>query len=148
MSTIRKATRNDIEAVAELFDQYRVWYGKSSDLPAAKAFLAERLQQNESVMLVADDHGTLAGFAQLYPLFSSMRMQRQWLLNDLFVKEEYRGRGISKALLTQAKELCRQTGACGFTLETAKSNDIGNKLYPAVGMELNTEFNVYDWDVE
>jgi hypothetical protein len=59
MSTIRKATRNDIEAVAELFDQYRVWYGKSSDLPAAKAFLAERLQQNESIILVADEQGTL-----------------------------------------------------------------------------------------
>lgn len=93
-------------------------------------------------------NGTLAGFAQLYPLFSSMRMQRQWLLNDLFVKEEYRGRGISKALLEQAKELCRQTEACGFTLETAKSNDIDNKLYPSAGMELNTEFNFYNGDVK
>jgi GNAT superfamily N-acetyltransferase len=145
---IRKATITDVDAVAELFDQYRIWYGKESDISRAIEFLKARINNDESIVFIAFEGDVITGFTQLYPVFSSMRMQRQWLLNDLFVKNEYRGKGISKALLERAKELCRETNACGFTLETGKSNDIGNKLYPAVGMELNTEFNFYNWDVK
>lgn len=145
---IRKATLNDVDAVAELFDQYRTWYGKESNVTGAIEFLKARISKDESIVFIVVEGDVMAGFTQLYPVFSSMRMQRQWLLNDLFVKDEYRGRGFSKALLEQAKELCRQTQACGFTLETAKSNNIGNKLYPAMGMELNTAFSFYNWDVK
>jgi ribosomal protein S18 acetylase RimI-like enzyme len=146
--TIRKATQADVDAVAIMFNQYRVWYGKSADLEEARKFLAERISNNESVIFISFDEKTLTGFAQLYPVFSSMRMKHAWILNDLFVKEEFRGRGFSKALLERAKELCHETGATGFSLETAKTNTIGNKLYPAVGMELNTDFNFYSWDLQ
>jgi GNAT superfamily N-acetyltransferase len=81
-------------------------------------------------------------------MFSSTRMKRLWLLNDLFVKKEYRRRGISKLLIERAKELCRETKACGFILETAKSNSVGNKLYQAVGMSLDHNHNYYSWDVD
>ena len=148
MATIRQATLKDIHGVAEMFNQYRVWYGKPSDLPGAKQFLTDRLTNNESIVFIALEDDKMVAFTQLYPLFSSTRMKRLWLLNDLFVKEEFRGRGLSKALLERAKLLCAETHACGFTLETEKSNDIGNKLYPAVGMELNTDFNFYYWDVK
>lgn len=148
MATIRKATLHDLEGVAEMFNQYRVWYGKPSDLSGAKQFLTDRILNNESIVFIALEDDNMVAFTQLYPLFSSTRMKRLWLLNDLFVKEEFRGRGLSKALLERAKLLCTETGACGFMLETEKSNSIGNKLYPAVGMELNTDFNFYHWDVK
>ncbi len=147
MENIRRATLNDIDAVTELFNQYRIWYGKDSNLAGAKEFLKERLSKDESIIFVAVENNKLVAFTQLYPLFSSTRMKRLWLLNDLFVKEEYRGQGFSKALLERAKELCHETKAAGFTLETEKSNTIGNKLYPSVGMELNTECNFYYWNV-
>jgi ribosomal protein S18 acetylase RimI-like enzyme len=72
-------------------------------------------------------------------------MKRIWLLNDLYVKPEYRGKGISKALIERAKALAKETDAVEILLETQKSNDIGNQLYPAVGFELNTDFNFYYW---
>jgi len=37
----------------------------------------------------------LMGFAQLYPSFSSVSMKRLWILNDLFVSSEARGKYIS-----------------------------------------------------
>jgi len=72
-------------------------------------------------------------------------MKKAWLLNDLFVSKEQRGKGISKMLITAAKELAKQTDAFGLMLETEKSNDIGNNLYPSAGFELNTGSNFYEW---
>ncbi|KAA0127061.1 GNAT family N-acetyltransferase [Chryseobacterium sp. SN22] len=137
----RKATLEDIGQLSELFDQYRIFYQKDSDLPAAEQFLTERIENEDSRIFVAESEGKLVGFVQLYPLFSSTRMKRYWLLNDLFVNENDRGKGFSKALIEKAKEMAKSAGACGILLETAKSNDIGNSLYPNCGFEIYDEVN-------
>lgn len=148
MINTRQASISDLEGLAILFDQYRVFYKKSSDVAGAKKFLKERIEASESVLFVAfDDQKVITGFTQLYPLFSSTRMKRLWLLNDLFVVPTDRGKGISVALIERAKEHCRQTGGCGLILETAKTNEIGNKLYPRAGFVLDKEHNFYSWDV-
>lgn len=141
----RKATLQDIGHLSELFDQYRIFYHKDSDIPNAEKFLTERIENRDSEIFVTEHAGKLVGFVQLYPLFSSTRMKRYWLLNDLFVNESYRGKGFSKALIDKAKEMAISTGACGILLETGKSNDIGNKLYPSCGFELYDEVNFYEW---
>lgn len=140
------ATIANLNEVTQLFDAYRVWYRKESDLAAGKKFIEERLTQKDSQMFLAKlDDGTAVGFTQCYPLFSSTRMQRTWLLNDLFVSPAHRGKGISKLLIDAAKNLARDTNAAGVLLETEKSNTIGNKLYPSVGFELE-ENNFYFWE--
>lgn len=80
----------DLEEVSRLFDQYRVFYKKSSNIEAARTFLQERFQKNESTMFVARDQELMVGFTQLYPSFSSVSLKRTWILNDLFVEEPYR----------------------------------------------------------
>lgn len=147
MANVRKATSADLEQLTRLFDGYRVFYGKESDLNQARIFLSERFAHTDSEIFVAEDAGALCGFVQLYPLFSSVRMKRLWLLNDLFIDEKFRGRGISVMLIDRAKDLVRRTNACGMFLETAKSNDIGNQLYPKTGFVLNDAHNFYEWDV-
>ena len=143
---IRKATLEDVHAVAQLFDAYRVFYKKESDVTAATNFLTDRLTQKDSELLVCDaGDNKLVGFVQLYPLFSSTRMQRLWLLNDLFVDPNYRGKGLSVQLINAAKDLTKTTNACGLMLETGKSNKIGNNLYVKTGFELNQSCNFYEW---
>jgi GNAT superfamily N-acetyltransferase len=142
---VRKATAADLDQLAELFDAYRQFYNKPSDVAAARSFLQERLRLRDSEIFVADDDGTLAGFVQLYPLWSSTRMKRLWLFNDLFVHPHYRGRDVSKDLVDVAKELCRVSGSCGMMLETGKDNVIGNSLYTRTGWELDEEHNFYFW---
>lgn len=134
-----------IDQVVELFDAYRVWYRKKSDKKTAKNFLLQRIKNGESVIYACENEGgQIVGFTQLYPVFSSVRMKRMWLLNDLFVDPDFRGKGISKMLISQAKDLCKKTNACGILLETETTNDIGNKLYPATGFELEKN-NFYFW---
>lgn len=145
---IKQATIADIEILTTLFEGYRKFYKKNADYEGAKLFLQERIQNNESVIyLVHAENGEAVGFTQLYPLFSSTRMKKIWLLNDLYVAPEYRGKGFSKALLERAKAFTKETGACELMLETAKTNDIGNQLYPSVGFELGTDFNWYHYEI-
>lgn len=118
-----------------------------SDIQSVEKFLLERIQNQDSeIFVVENTKNELVGFVQLYPIFSSTRMQRLWLLNDLFVDKEHRSKGISVQLIDESKKLCQQTNACGLILETAKTNDIGNGLYPRTGFLLDQEHNYYSWD--
>lgn len=142
---IIQAEMAHLDQIVDLFDAYRVWYRKESNKEMARDFLTERIKNKESIIYACEnEQGKLIGFTQLYPIFSSVRMKKMWLLNDLFVDPNFRGQGISKMLINQAKDLCKKTNACGVLLETESTNDIGNNLYPATGFELE-ENNFYFW---
>lgn len=146
---IRKAGPTDLDQLAELFNQYRIFYKKESDVKAGKQFLSDRMKNNESEIFIAiDEEKKLTGFVQLYPIFSSTRMKRLWLLNDLFVTPASRGQGVSIALIERAKELCRTTNSCGLLLETAKTNTVGNQLYPRTDFVLESDSNFYVWNLK
>ncbi len=147
-NSIRKATPEDLAQLSQLFDEYRIFYHKTSDLAGAQRFLSERLEKKDSEIFVAEDNEKLVGFVQLYPLFSSTRMKRYWLLNDLYVNLDFRGKGFSKALIEAAKDLCRTSNSCGMYLETGKENIIGNQLYPSAGFKKYDEVNFYEWEVD
>lgn len=141
-TTIRLHTRragiDDLDALAALFDGYRMFYRQPSDPALARAFLAARLQRGESAVFIADDGDDAAvGFTQLYPLFSSVRAARVWLLNDLFVAPAARKRGVARALLAAAATFARDDGALGLQLETAPDNHAAQALYRACGWQLS-----------
>lgn len=146
---IREASKTDLKQLVELFDEYRMFYRKDSDKNGATFFLTDRLEKKDSEIFVAeDDELHLTGFVQLYPLFSSTRMEKLWLLNDLFVSPKHRGKQISIQLIDRAKKLVKDSSACAMFLETEKSNLIGNKLYPKTGFKLNEESNFYEYNNE
>ncbi len=145
---IRKAQLEDLDNVARLFDMYRVFYRKDSDILGAQTFIKERLTDEDAVIFVCQNNDQkLVGFTQLYPIFSSTRMKRLWLLNDLYIEKDHRGKGLSKKLIEKCKELAAETNACGLLLETEITNEIGNSLYPSVGFKKNTVTNFYEWTV-
>jgi len=148
MDFIIEAELEDIDQLAELFDYYRIFYQQLSDLQGAKQFLTDRISNGESKIYIAIHSDAIIGFVQLYPIFSSTKMKRMWLLNDLFVLSEYRGRGISKQLIEHCKLFCEANHASGLLLETAKSNEVGNCLYPKAGFKLDTDHNYYCWDTK
>jgi len=131
----RRATLDDLDAVAPLFDAYRCFYGQLDDSAASHAFIAQRLQRDESVVLLAWLDGAAAGFTQLYPMFSSVRAARVWVLNDLYVEASARCRGVAQALLTAAAEFARGDGALRLVLETMPDNVAAQMLYDAQGWQ-------------
>lgn len=135
MIVISKATLSDLESLVPLFDAYRQFYQQASDPEGARAFLTARLEQEESVVFLAFDKGRAVGFTQLYPQFSSVGMDRNWLLNDLYVDESARKRGVASRLLEAARAWGRETAARWLVLETAVDNYAAQALYEKAGWQ-------------
>jgi len=65
---VRSATSSDLPQLAKLFDGYRVYYKKESDIDGAKAFLSDRFQNDDSEIYVCETtDGNLAGFTLWKP---------------------------------------------------------------------------------
>lgn len=141
---IYQASIEDLKGVANLFNAYRMFYGQSSDLEGAEKYIKERLENGESVIFVAKDNEDYAGFTQLYPTFSSVSMKRAWVLNDLFVDQEARRRGIGEMLMHEARDYAIATGAKSIALETAPENAAAQRLYEKSGYIRDTEFYHYE----
>lgn len=144
---ILKVTLNELDQVSQLFNQYRMFYGQASNLEGAKEFIKERIENNESVIFLAVENNSPAGFVQLYPIFTSVGMNRKWLLNDLFVAEDYRRHGVGKALMNKAKDLAVETRAAGILLETTKDNVKAQALYESLGYEKEDAVYFYNLSI-
>jgi GNAT superfamily N-acetyltransferase len=143
--TIVRARSNELEDLVPLFDGYRQFYGQRSDLAAARAFLRDRIERDESVIYVAYvDGGAAAGFTQLYPSFSSVSLKPLWVLNDLFVRSDIRRGGVARALLERARQHALETGAKGLILNTAVTNKAAQSLYESCGWTREDEFLQYN----
>lgn len=143
---VERARVADVDRVAPLFDAYRQFYGAEPDVPAARAFLAQRLTCGESVVLLASlaprsgDEHALAGFVQLYPSFSSLALRRSIVLNDLFVAQAWRGCGVARRLVREVVAYARGVGAVGIELATQPTNLHALRLYEAEGFVRDTDF--------
>ena len=142
--TIVRAGRDELDDLAPLFDGYRQFYGQRSDLPAARGFLRDRIERDESVIYLAyANGGEAAGFTQLYPSFSSVSLKPLWILNDLFVRSDVRRGGVGRALLERARRHALETGAKGLVLSTGLTNKAAQTLYESCGWLKDEEFFQY-----
>lgn len=145
--SILEASPADVPKLAPLFDAYRQFYGRPSDVGGAGKYLHERLSARESKVFAAVKDSVFLGFVQLYPSFSSVSMKRLWILNDLFVVPDARRGGVAKALMERARKLAADTGAEGLVLETANDNLKAQALYEKLGWKRETQFYRYNLDL-
>jgi len=147
---VRQASIDDVDLIAPMFDAYRRFYGQRTDVEGARAFIRDRLQRWESVVLLALSADATAspalGFAQLYPSFSSVAMRRTWILNDLFVAESARRRGVARELLGAARRFARESRAVRLELTTTRSNHAAQRLYETHGYQMVTDFIAYSME--
>lgn len=147
--TTARANLDDLDALAPLFDAYRVFYRQVSNPAAARAFLEARLRRGESIIFIARDaagHAAL-GFTQLYPSFSSVSARRIWILNDLFVAPAARRRGVAHALMADARAFAVADGAIRLVLETAGENRTAQALYESLGYMRETGTHHYSLEL-
>lgn len=142
---VRQATVDDLDLIVPLFDAYRQFYRQPSDAEGARRFLLKRFEHNQSVIFLAldDGDGDAIGFTQLYPSFSSASIARIFILNDLFVAPDARGRGVGSALLDAAAGYGRRVGAIRLALSTELSNTTAQAVYEKMGWQRDNVFCVY-----
>jgi ribosomal protein S18 acetylase RimI-like enzyme len=143
-SEIRRATPSDAKWIAPLFDRYRQFYERPSNLALAESYIYDRLKNDESAIFVAHDGAdTCLGFTQLYRTFCSVSALPLCVLYDLFVEEGCRQRGIARDLMTHAYAYALDIGAGRLELKTANTNQIAQRLYDSLGWEREERFVNY-----
>lgn len=144
---IIRANLQHLDLLTPLFDAYRVFYGKDSDLLAARAFLQERISLNESIIFLAitsqDNQEIGLGFVQLYPSFSSVSICRTYILNDLYVAPTFRKNGLAKQLMEAAKQQAQSINAPWLMLQTATDNHQAQALYESLGYQQDQSSRYY-----
>lgn len=144
----RIATLADLDVIAPLFDAYRQFYEQAPDLALARDFIRERLQNNESVVLLASNEAQkVVGFCQLYPSFCSVEAKPIYSLYDLFVSPEARRSGAGKALLLAAEQLASERGKVRMDLTTARTNKPAQAAYESLGWIRDEIFYAYNKSV-
>jgi GNAT superfamily N-acetyltransferase len=141
--TIRQATIQDLSKIVSIFDSYREYFKQQKDPVRVEQFLYEKFEHMESVIFIAQLEDEVVGFAQLYPVFTSLTLQRVWLLNDFFIVEEYRGSGVGTQLFAKVKEFTLLTKSKGIELSVEHTNKKAWAFWEKQGFKMDEEFRYY-----
>ena len=134
--SINRVEASDVDELLVLMRAYCDFYevAPSDDdlLTIANALIADAV--NEGVQLIArDSTGRAVGFATVYWTWSTTSGCRIGVMNDLFVAEDSRGRGIAERLIEACRAECASRGAQQLAWQTAPDNFRAQKVYDRVG---------------
>ncbi|WP_151721658.1 GNAT family N-acetyltransferase [Acinetobacter ursingii] len=140
---VRRATLEDLNQLAVLFDEYRQFYGASSNLKQSYNFLKQRFENKESVIFIHVKDDVFTGFVLLYLGFSSVACSNYYILDDVSVPPIYRRQGSARQLIDTAILFARHESALRISLETQKTNVESQRLYESMGFIQDDAFLTY-----
>jgi ribosomal protein S18 acetylase RimI-like enzyme len=143
---VTRAHESDLESLLPLFNSYRRFYKQAYDNVAARAYLHDRMRNEEAVIYMAVHTGNTnqpVGFVLLYPTFDSVDLAAIWVLHDLYVEPDHRQQGTGRLLMNAARDHCLTQKITRIDLSTATDNDRAQALYDSLGYERDNEFYHY-----
>lgn len=137
---VEPVATEQFEALLPMIADYQRFYEVAEiDEERNRAFFRRFLAPSDDGMLLgAWDGGNLVGYVCLYWHFTSLVPAETVLLNDLYVEEKARGRGIGRALIEASAEVARNRGAHHLEWATAPDNLTAQRLYDSTGAERST----------
>ena len=140
---VKRATKEDLHQLAVLFDEYRQFYGTSSNVQQSHQFLKHRFDNKESVIFIHVKDEVFTGFVLLYLAFSSVSCETYYILDDVYVTPSYRNQGSAKQLIDTAILFFFFLNAQRISLETQKNNHLSHRLYEHMGFIRDDEFKTF-----
>jgi len=120
MVKIRRLQSEDVEPVSIL-------ESKSFSMPWSAKDFAKLIEDNKSLYLVAELDGEIVGCCGVTDICGDGDV------NNVMVAEEYRGRGIAQALMSELLLQGEAIGIENFTLEVRVSNAPAIRVYEKLG---------------
>lgn len=149
---IRVAAPGDESLLVELIRELAVYERLSEEVRATPALLAESLFANPSApaaeAVIAEWDGSPAAFALYFYNFSTFLGRPGLYLEDLYVRETCRGRGIGKALLVYLarRALARDCGRMEWSV--LDWNEPAIDFYRKLGAKPMSEWTLYRLDCD
>jgi GNAT superfamily N-acetyltransferase len=98
----------------------------------------------KGLYFVAEAEGTVVGQLMITYEWSDWRNGNIWWLQSVYVKPEFRGQGIFRALFDELERRARsQPGVCCLRLYMHADNDRARQSYEKIGM-LHTKYEVFE----
>lgn len=139
-----QCTLEQLDVLAGLFNDYRIFYEQEDDLAASRAFIQANLEKERSkIFLLLDGDRKPVGFSQLYPATCSLAMRPYYYLSDLYVAKAARQQGYARYLMNYITDHFAREGAQRLTLDTATTNQIAQRLYESLGYEREEVYITY-----
>jgi GNAT superfamily N-acetyltransferase len=135
---IAPLTAGELEELLPLIAAYQRFYEvEQPDDERNRDFFRRFLAPSEDGMLLRarEDGGPILGYDCLYWHFSSLAAAEAVLMNDLYVAEEARGRGVGRALIEASAAIARERGTHQLEWATAPDNRTAQRLYDRTGAE-------------
>jgi GNAT superfamily N-acetyltransferase len=140
---IAPITAEEFEELLPLIAAYQRFYevGEISD-ERNRSFFRRFLAPSEDGLLIgARSDSRLIGYACLYWHYSSTQACESVLMNDLYVDEVVRGKGVGRALIEASAEVARERGVPFVEWSTAPDNHTAQRLYDSLGAERSEWFS-------
>lgn len=113
MIAVRRAILADAEDIVDLVRALATYEGEPPSTVKLSAADVRRDgfgPQPKFEVLIAEDGGRAQGFALFFPNYSTWEGRAGIYIEDLFVREEARGRGLGRALVTAVTVIARARG--------------------------------------
>lgn len=140
---VRQAQAEDLQKLSVLFDEYRQFYGASSNLKLSADFLKQRFKDGQTIIFINTKNDIFTGFILLYLGFSSVACSTYYILDDVYVSPVFRRQGAAKQLIDTAILFAKNQNALRISLETQKNNYQSHTLYESMGFIRDDEFQTY-----
>src|ERR671914_825479 len=132
---VRAASEADVPLILSFIKELAEYERLSHEIVATEEALQKWLFGERPVAEVAigDDEDEPAGFALFFHSFSTFLGRPGIYLEDLYVRPEFRGRGIGQALLTHLARLAKERGCVRLEWSVLDGNKRAIKLYKGIG---------------
>jgi GNAT superfamily N-acetyltransferase len=147
--TIREATPADIPEMLALIRDLAIYERQPDAVVATEADLLRDGFGPRPVFqcLIAEWEGKPAGFALYFPFYSTWRGNAGVHLEDLFVRPEFRRRGIAKALFARLAAIALERGD-RFQWHVLDWNQPAIDFYQQMGAHMLHEWRIMRVDGE
>ncbi|MCR5488215.1 MAG: GNAT family N-acetyltransferase [Lachnospiraceae bacterium] len=135
--TIREMRLEDYDRVRELWLTIRGFAIRSLD--DSREGVEKFLNRNPGISVVAEEDGQIVG------AILCGHDGRRATLYHVCVREEYRKRGIGKAMVVRCMEKLNQEGINKVALIAFTRNDVGNAFWKGIGWTERQDLNYYDF---
>jgi len=142
--TIRPATVADLDTIFQLLQLKAEFDGCPSSVRATIAQLQQDLFGNPSLVsiLLAAVDGEAIGFASYHSIYSTFLAKPGIWLDDLYLKPNFRGQGIGRALMQQLKHIAQAQGCARVDWTVAATNLNGIKFYEVMGANISADLRL------
>ena len=140
----RFATKEDADKILYFINQLAKYENMENDVIATEELLEEWIfDKKKAEVIFAVDNGKEVGFALFFHNFSTFLGRAGIYLEDLFVLEEYRGKGYGKGLLKELARITVERGCGRLEWSCLDWNKPSIDFYKSLGAVPMDEWTVY-----